>query len=205
MVIRLREQITILLLLGSYDPQTKSYLEVIKEEIVKTFSGENVYVVLLDYVEIYDAETAQVLTEVTEEGKVTLFIFQENMLTEVYDVNLKVSLDDTVYGFLKEKCGVLKVTKQPVFNKFDFLMRLAKAILLVRDKEETRGGEYVELMHALFRGHSDKVWFFKREGIRLSNMLMEYLDKFKVNMRPYSNSQELQTQILRLLKYELSS
>jgi len=38
---------------------------------------------LLDYVEIYDAETAKVLAEVTEDGKVTLFIFQENMLTEL--------------------------------------------------------------------------------------------------------------------------
>lgn len=201
----MQQQITVLLLLGSYDLQTKSYLENVKEELVKAFSGENVYAFLLDRVEIYCAEQVQVLAEIIDKRKVTLFVFQENTLTEVYDVNLRVNLDKTVYSFLEEKYGVLKVNKLSVFDKFDLLMRLAKVIFLIRDKEETRGGEYVELMHALFRGHFAKLWFFKREGIQLSAMLMEYLDKFKVNMRPYSNSQDLQTQIIRLLKYELSN
>lgn len=63
-------------------------------------------------------------------------------------------------------------------------MRVARLIFLIRDREETRGGEYVELMHALFREHSNKVWFFKREGIQLSAMLMEYLDKLKFTYDP---------------------
>jgi hypothetical protein len=81
-------------------------------------------------------------------------------------------------------------------------MQIAKAIFLVRQKEETRCGEYLELMHALFRGHSEKIWFFKRNGIELSSMLMEYLDKFKVKMRTYKKEQDLTTTIVRILKYE---
>jgi len=201
----LREQIRIILLLGSYDPQTKSCLEDVKEEIAKRFSGENVYAILLDYVEIYFADTIQVLAELLDANRVTLFVFQENILSDVYDMNLTGSLDETIYSFLKEKYGVPKINKQPVFNKFDFLIQLAKAVLLIRDKEETRGGEYIELMHVLFQRYSGKVWFFKRNGIRLSAMLMEYLDKFKVNMRSYADCQDLKTAIIRILGYGLSS
>lgn len=190
--------------MGSYDPQTKSYLEVIREEIAKKFSGENVYTILLDSTEIYSTEVFQVLAELLNNAKATLFLFENGVLSDVFDINLKNSLDDTVYDFLKEKFGVKRIRKETIFDKFDALMRLAKVILLLRDKEETRGGEYVELMHAIFEGHSPKIWFFKRNGVRLSAMLMEYLDKFKVNLRPYSDKQDLITEAIRILKYELS-
>jgi len=192
-------------LLGSYDPQTRSILEDVKEEIVKSFSGRDVYAVLLEFVEIYLSKTIQVLVELLNAGRISLFIFQEDVLVDVCDVNLEGSLDETVYSFLKEKHGAPKIEKQKVFNKLDRLMQLAKAILLIRDKEETRGGEYVELMHALFNAHANKVWFFKRNGVRLSAMLMEYLDKFKVNIRPYTDYQDLKTEVIRLLGYQLSS
>lgn len=199
------QQITIILLLGSYDPQTKSYLEIIREEIAKKFSGENVYTLLLDSTEIYTAEIIQVLVELSDKSKATLFIFQNGVLVEMQDISLKNSLDDAVYDFLKQKYEIKSISKVPIFNKLNTLMRLAKVIFLVRDKEETRGGEYVELMHAMFEGHSQKVCFLKRNGVRLSEMLMEYLDKFKVNLRPYSDKQDLITEVTRILKYELSS
>lgn len=201
----MQQQITIILLLGSYDPQTKSYLETIKEEIAKKFSGENVYTILLESAEIYSTEIVQVLVELLNKAKVTLFIFQNGVLRDVQDINLKNNLDETVFDFLKKTFGIPRISKESVFNKFDVLMRLAKVILLVRDKEETRGGEYVELMHAMFGGHSQKVWFLKRNGVRLSAMLMEYLDKFKVNLRSYSDKEDLITEVARILKYELSS
>jgi len=192
-------------LLGSYDPQTRFYLENVKEEIAKHFSGENLYTLLLDNVEIYYVDTFQVLAELFNKDMVTLLVFQDSRLIDTYDVALKNGLDETVYGFLKEKYDVKRITKESIFNKFNSLMRITKSIFLIRDKEETRGGEYVELLHALFQGHSSKVWFLKREGIQLSAMLMEYLDKFKVNMRTYNNQEDLITAIMRILKYELPS
>lgn len=201
----MRQSIAIILLLGSYDPKTRSYLECIKEEIVKRFSGENVYVFLLDKVEIYYSENVQVLTELSNEDKATFFIFQDSQLIDVYDVNLKNGLDETVYSFLKEKYDVKRINKQPIFEKFNILMRLAEAFFLIRHKEETRGGEYLELVHALFSGYSKKVWFLKKNGLQLSTMLMEYLDKFKVNMRTYTNEQDLTSAITRILMYEFLS
>jgi hypothetical protein len=198
----LPQPIVIILLLGSYDPKTKPILENLKEEIIKNFSGENVYALLLDIVEEYLADDLEILTELINEDKVTLFIFQHNQLTDVNDIKLEGELDPTVYNFLKQKYNIEKINKLPIFEKFDILMQIAKTIFLIRHKEETRGGEYLELMHALFRGHSEKMWFFKRNSIELSAMLMEYLDKFKVKMRTYRKEQDLTTALTRILKFE---
>ncbi|MEM2995242.1 MAG: hypothetical protein QXI91_04420 [Candidatus Bathyarchaeia archaeon] len=200
----MHEPIAIILLLGSYDSETKLQLENLKEEIAKSFSGEDVYAFLLDNVEIYYSDIVQLLAELLNETKATFFIFENDRLVDVYDVDVKNGLDETVYAFLKEKYGVKKINKPPIFEKFTILMRLAKAIFLIRHKEETRCGEYLELMHALFSGHSEKVWFFKRNGLQLLAMLMEYMDKFKVNMRTYNNGKSLTTAVTRVLKYSLS-
>lgn len=149
--------IVTILLLGSFDPQTKAQLENIKEEIVKTFSGENVYALLLDGTEVYFSDAAEVLSELHTEDTVTLFTFQDNQLVDMNDLKLEEEdIDKTVYNYLKNKYQITKFNKLPIFDKLDVLMRNAKVIFLLRDKEETRGGEYLELMHALFRGHAEK-------------------------------------------------
>jgi hypothetical protein len=200
----LRETIAIILLLGSYDSETKFHLESLKEEIAKSFSGENVYAFLLDNLEIYHSNIVQVLIELFNETKATFFIFEGDKLVDVCDIDVKNGLDETVYAFLKEKYDVEKINKPPIFEKYTILMRLAKAIFLIRHKEETRGGEYLEFMHALFSGYSEKVWFFKKNGLQLSAMLMEYMDKFKVNMRTYNDEKSLTSTVIRILKYTLS-
>ena len=193
------------LLLGSYDPQTKACMATVKEEIVKSFSGENVYALILDHLEMYEAGTVQVLTESFDaDDKVTLFVFQNAQLIDIDDTTLeKTGLDSTVYAFLKEKYDVKEMKKTTIFDKLNALMLIAGAIFLLRQKEETRGGEYLELMHALYSGHSEKIWFFKKDGIELSAMLMEYLDKHNVMMRTYQREQDLVDSIVRTIKYRL--
>jgi len=195
------------LLLGSYDSQTKKYLDDIKGTIEMNFSGEYLSSFMLEDVELYFSEQLQVIAELTHNGKATLFIFRHPQeLEDVFDVDLKGDLGDTVYDFLKKKYGVtLKRDKESVLQKFDFMMLAAKTLLLIRDREETRGGEYVELMHAIFKGYADKVWFLRRDGVRLSSMLMEYLDKSKVNMRPYIDYSDLKGEIVRLLRCSVLS
>jgi len=113
-------------------------------------------------------------------------------------------IQDSSTPVCPSKHDVKDITRMSVSRKFDALMSVAKSILLVRDKEETRGGEYVELMHALFRECASKVWLLKKEGIRLSAMLLEYLDRFRVNMRTYASDRDLVTEVIRLLSYELA-
>ena len=165
-----------ILLLGSFDPQTKAQLENIKEEIVKSFSGENVYALMLDTVEVHTSDDMEVLSELSGEKRITLFTFQNNQLVDVNDVKLeKEGVDKTVYDYLKERYIIKQINRLPIFDKLDVLMRNAKVIFLLRHKEETRGGEYLELMHALFRGHAGKIWFLKKNEIELSAMLMDTL------------------------------
>ena len=193
----------IVLLLGSFDPQTKPLLAYAKEEIVKTFSGENVFALMLDKLEIYTADDMEVLAERSAEKIITLFIFQNNELIDMVDIKQDQDTDGAVYDYLKQNYALTKIDKLSIFNKLDVLMRDATAIFLLRHKEETRGGEYLELMHALFRGHANKVWFLKRNGIALSAMLMEYLDKYGVKMRIYSEEKDLNDALTRILKYQL--
>jgi hypothetical protein len=198
------QTITTILLLGSFDRQTKACLENIKEEIVKTFSGENVYALLLDRAEVYFSDIVEVLTELSGEGTVTLFIFQDNQLVDMEELKLeKEDLDKVVYDYLKKKYDITKFNRLPIFDKLDILLRNAKLIFLLWDKEETRGGEYLELMHALFRGHAEKIWFLKKNEIALSSMLMEYLDKYAVKMRTYQGETDLKETVMRTLQYQL--
>ena len=195
-----------ILLLGSFDPQTKNLLANVKEEAVKAFSGENVFALMLDTLEIYTADDMEVLTELSGEKTITLFIFQNSQLLDMVDVKLKeASVDAAVYGYLKDNYQIKKVDKLLIFNKLDVLMRGAATIFLLRHKEETRGGEYLELMHALFRGHAGKIWFLKKNEIPLSAMLMEYLDKYQVKMRTYREEKDLNENILRILKYQIQN
>jgi hypothetical protein len=195
---------TTILLLGSFDSQTKSLLKNLKQEIAKTFSGENTYALMIDAVELYRARDIEVLTELFDKGRITLLIFQDDQLIDMDDVELrKEGAETTVYNYLKDRYGIVEFSRLPIFNKLDVLMRTAKVIFLLRDKEETRGGEYLELMHALFREHAQKIWFLKKNSIMLSEMLMEYLDKYGVKMRTYQEKRDLTAAVIRTLKYQL--
>lgn len=176
-----------------------------KEEIVKSYSGENLYAFLLDTVETYDTDKFTILVERLNK-KVTIFVFHQfdSRLIDVEDVKIEKDLDETVYTFLKNKYDIKKTKKTPIFKKFDIMMRISQNIILLRDKEETRGGEYLELLHAIFQNYSDKIWFFRRDGIQLSAMLMEYLDNFRIKIRSYNSEKNLLSSVMRVLGYEIS-
>ncbi len=196
------DAISIVLLLGSYSSKTKKTLNNIKEEIAKQFSGRP-YAFLLANLEIYMTERFQVLTETEENKRITVYLFQDNSLCDVYDIPFSEGQEQTqiVYNFMSKKFDISKIKKQTIFQKFDWLMGLSKGIFLIREEELTRGGEYVELMHTLFSGKGKKIWFFKKDSIQVSSMLMEYLDTFEVKMRSYSKENELLAEIIRIVGY----
>lgn len=197
-----KRAISIVLLLGSYDESTKELLDKIKEEIAKAFSGK-IFAFLLENLEIYTTNRFEVLAEIEHGLQITLYLFEGLFLRDVMDLPFKVGekSDDIISDYLKQKYDASIVDKKTVTAKYDLLMGLATEIFLLRDKEETRGGEYVELMHALLRNQSEKTWFFKNSSIVLSSMLKEYLDKFRVKMRYYSNPDDLKTSIIRIIGY----
>ncbi|RLF14396.1 MAG: hypothetical protein DRJ97_06345 [Thermoprotei archaeon] len=120
------------------------------------------------------------------------------------EVNSKEEVGKRLKEELSRREGFeVTVSPCPVFEKLDFLFRLSQVVLVVRNKEETRGGEVAELTYGLVKGQGDGVCLFKKDGVALSSMLLEFLDKWKVNLRSYRNMKELKEEVLRYLRYRV--
>lgn len=194
--------ISIVLLLGSYDQQTKNILEKLKEEIAKVFNGK-VFGFLLDNLEIYITNHFEILAEIEKNYRITLYFFENSSLQNVQDLPLKIgeNPDQKIYNYLNDNYAITKFEKKTIANKYDLLTFFAVEIFLIRHKAETRGGEYVELMHILFADKSKKLWFFKNTSIVISAMLEEYLDMFRVKIREYQNFEDLKICVTRIVRY----
>ena len=190
-------------MLGSYDKKTKGILNNVREEIAKEFSGKP-FALLLANSEIYLTERFQVLTEIEEQKRrLTIYLFEENSVYDIYDVTFPKGQtpEQVVYDFLSNRFDISKIKKEQILQKFEWLMKLSKAIYIVREKSLTRGGEYVELMHALYIQQGNKIWFFKKDSIEVSSMLMENIDAFEVKLRTYKKQIDLTNSIIRTIGY----
>lgn len=174
----------------------------IKEEIAKKFDGK-IFAFLLDTLEIYITNKFEVLAEINPGKQITLYFFENSSLRDVEDILLNVgeNADTKILDYLNKHYNISKFEKKPLANKYDILLSWAKCVFVIRDKEETRGGEYVELMHILFADKYESLWFMKNREIQISSMLEEYLDLFGVKIREYSTIDEMITSVLRILGY----
>ncbi len=193
------------LLLGSFDLKTKRLLDAVKLGIAERFSGEGVFAFLLDELEVYMARNYLVLVEKISDKTANLHLFtQAGDLEETYDLALNEStLDEAVTSVLKEEWGVIGVVKLPILEKLSTIVKFASAILLIREKEETRGGEVAELIYCIMANATDRVCLFKKERIALSQMIMEFLDAARIVMRTYRDRDDLHTAVLRYLSYQI--
>jgi len=189
-----------ILILGSYDPETKKKLDLLKEKIAEKYVGRHVYPFLLDSLELYSADSNYFLAEHYED-KVTVYIFNGSVIKDVIERKVDGSLEESVRSIINEKTGLQKIEKRSILKKFDRLMDISKVIMLIRQKEETRGGEYLELIYALNK-KPNIVWYFYNRDIELSGMLMEFLDRFEVKMRVYTDETYV-TVVLRVLDYQI--
>lgn len=197
----------LVLLLGSYDEDTKRLLNDLKYEIARVFGGENVYAYLLDEVEVYGFEEGFAIAEFFAPNRASLHVF--NHSGEPLE-EFQVEVDDRreVGRRLEEELSKregfeVKVSPYSVFDKLDLLFQLSQVVLVIRDREETRGGEIAELIYGLMRGMGSKVCLLKRNGVPLSSMLLEFLDKWRVNLRSYRNVRELKEEALRYVRYRV--
>jgi hypothetical protein len=194
------------LLLGSYDKKTKTVLDSIKEELQIHFAGKLI-VAVLSNLEIFDTDKFQVLAEIDYTMKqMSLFLIdKDGFLQEAHDMPIDNSqkVSETINDFLMKKYNVAYTRIQLPAAKLDNLMKVAGKIFLIREKTETRGGEYIELMYALHHGYSAKIVFCKKDSIKLSGMLMEYMDIYNVNLRTYKNIRELNRNIGRIVEYHV--
>jgi len=69
-------------------------------------------------------------------------------------------------------------------EKLSLLLEYSISIFVIRNKEETRGGEILELTYSVIAGHSDKLCLFVNENITISDMVMEFLDQYEMLCAP---------------------
>lgn len=199
----------VILLLGSYDPRTRRILLELKERLSRGLVSleETVLVLLLEDVEIYKAEAeGNEMTVIAEryDDRASLFIFSGSSIIDATDLSIANDIDTTTKDYLVTNHGARTLMKLPLLEKLRHLSFSTSLVFLVRHHSLTRGGEYIELVYLLgSEGRMDpsKMYFFKREGIDLSEMVREILNRFGTNFRSYKDKDDLCDEAIRVAKY----
>ena len=202
----------IILLLGSFDEETKEVLNAVKNDVLKLFSGLDLYCFLLDDLELYASADGGygVLIERYNRDSITVFLFdRERKLLHTEDIKLTSdNIELETYEFLESWCNKMdrvlpqNLITHTILMKLELLFRASKIILLIRHKEKTRGGEYIELAYGISKYH-DKFYFFAKNDLSLSVMVDEILKKFNVQKRNYIDNKDLIEQIVDIIKHNL--
>lgn len=195
---------TIILLLGSYDEETKRVLERIKEEIAKisTYYGESIFTLLLENVEIYKTDTDWICVEKFD-GKVTFIIFERDSIEAKDVTDFEAKSEEDIVKMVKN-LGYKSFVKIPVLEKLRVLATISSLVFVIRHKELTRCGEYIELVFLLGKGLDPRmVYILVNSEVEISAMLKELIDYTKINFRAYKNEEDLLETVRRILYYEI--
>ncbi|MBA3751149.1 MAG: hypothetical protein H0X03_09735 [Nitrosopumilus sp.] len=206
-------QYEVILLLGSYDKETKKILYSLKEELSTNFLylESNLFIFLLDNTEIYSAtvidkqnerKTLYLIVERYADNKrLTIFIMDGDNVISIDDISIVSNVDKTLKQFLDNKYLESFFSKASILETLKILGRFSALTFLIRNQELTRGGEYVELVYLLIGSiNSANLYFIKKEGFNLSTMASEILEYFNVNFRSYTNEDELHRTVIRIFQ-----
>jgi len=209
-----RPRLLMVLILGSYDERTLPVLEHVREEIAKlTTFWADIYVlpIILGYVEVYrdDGAGLTLLVERGPDRKLLVLVLNgvREIVRDALQVELPegVDLDDFMYEFIRKRWP--KATspyRLPVMEKLEALTSLRCLVLVIRHKELTRCGEYIELGFLTGAGLPPRnIYFVHREGIRVSEMVYELMDYLGVNLRTYRELDDLLREVRRIIHYRV--
>ncbi len=193
---------TLVLLLGSYDPETKGVLYEIREHIARSFR-EHVYGMLLEGLEMYDCvrdgQTHVLVVEGGEEPAAYLF----TPTGQLMDAIPLESAGPEGAGEAARKLGLELKLRLPVIEELSALAHFPDLLtIVVRHREFTRCGEYIELVFLLTQGvEPRRVVFLWNVNVPISTMLRELLDRYNFNLRTYGDERELLEETHRLVYY----
>jgi len=193
---------TLILLLGSYDPETKRVLYEIREHIARSFH-EHVYGMLLERLEMYDCvrdgQPHVLMVECGEEPAAYLFTPTGQLL----DAIPLESTGPEGAGEAARKLGLELRFRLPVLEELSALAHFPDLLtMVVRHRELTRCGEYIELVFLLTQGvEPRRVVFLWNVNVPISTMLRELLDRYNFNLRTYKDERELLEETHRLVYY----
>ena len=207
------------LILGSYDNETKQLLYSLRDCLTSKFVKEGHYFIIMEKMTLFRTENGKhVLTEEDTNYNVTLYIFHSikkmgEVEAEMIDtIKLEGGLEETVSKYvtdLDELPTRIQMEKAPITGEtglFNFLVEICSFYNIIRLKEESRGGEYLELCQILrmkerklVRQERD-VYYFNKIGNVHSSMLNLVLNSNELVLRDFDENGDLCQQIEELVK-----
>jgi len=190
-----------ILLLGSYDEETKIILHRIRVDINNKFQRYSSFTLLLENIDVFIAlepgsHDFSILMENEAEFKGTVSIIRQGVkIIETINFNNKIEYDNTI-GENSKTIDFTKFRKLKEFEKLSFLANWADIVFLVKHRELTRGGELVEATYLLLRNDvsffdPQKLEFFYQKDVITSSMLKELFEIRKIRAFPYENYDSL--------------
>ena len=146
-----------------------------EERHCREFWGSRYLPFLLDELEVYRYDNYFMLVERWSDRVASLHIFtHQGLLEETHELQLKDgNLHQAVLDLLREKYGFNYAERMPVLEKLATVAKTFPAILLIRDREETRGGELIELTYCIMIGTPvERIRLFYRSNVVISQMVM---------------------------------
>lgn len=131
-------------------------------------------------------------------------------IIDVFPLNTQLTsksneeLEKALRKKLRERYEVDVKVRLPILRKLQEFAKHSKLILIIRDKQLTRGGEYIEFAFLLLEEvDPSKIVFLWNRNVELSSMVKELLDAFYFNFRAYGSEDELLDEVHRLIYYRV--
>jgi hypothetical protein len=187
-----------ILLLGSYDSQTKSLLRSLRNRFNEIFARYECFTILLENLDVYVStkqdESIIVLFD-REDDMLQCTIIKENKIEETIDIPA-----ENFENYLGSGTGVIAynhLRKITELEKINTLSTWSDLIIVIKHLENTRGGELVELTYLLFQKYTFsnmdpfKYIFLHQKDMFISTMVNELLALHKVNKIQYKDEADL--------------
>lgn len=192
----------------------------LKEKMSDHFMNLNqkLLIFLLSNLELYVAEITPkdqterrkviVISELFEQEKrMGIYIVNEGSVLYAIDIESdpSSSREEFIRTILENEFIVVDFFKPPILTELEHISKMTTLTFVIRDRELTRGGEYIELVYLLDNAFLDpqRTFFVKREDFSLSSMAWEILDLHNVQFRSYRKEQDLHIEAIRIFSHYL--
>jgi hypothetical protein len=203
----------VILVLGSYDPETKVILDNLKESLSQNFMyiKDNIFIFILDNIEIYIAD---IIDNYNVKRKFTLIIekYDNNRLSiictdfitifDISDLKFIDNIERSIQKYLNTNYLESSFSKLSILDELKVLSKSSSLTFVIRNQELTKGGEYIELVYLLANGflQPENIYLLKKEGFTLSSMAWELLDYYKIHYRSYTKEIDLHRETKRIFQ-----
>ena len=205
-----------ILLLGSYDSETKVILYRLRKDLGKEFARYASITMLVETVDVHVSlipglHDYVILFERREDGGGTALILKgKTKIVESIEYKNEDEFRQRIGSDSSNTINLRKFRKLSQLEKVSLLGEWSDVIYLIRQLEATRGGEFVELVYLLGSRHGIsaqdplKYEFFYKKGIEISTMMKEIISYNKIEAIPYNDYNGLWEAVFIKTNYHIS-